>query len=213
MPRESDFALQIIVDLLDGIVALLVVAVDGPFHRGNARVADVGAAGDIFLVPQQKVVPMLLANQVQEIAVGIVDFLPMPQVRGVAVQCGDLLNVDHGACGAQSLTALHDGAGIVGFAVKSSKSNEAVIAGWLEAISLSAAAVRFVKCKYVDQYDDQRVAAMPRWRAIERCKTAFEQIVVAVGRGDDCGCSVGGYYRSRRCIPARRGGGRRQLRS
>ena len=46
---------QEVVELLDAVVTLLVVAIDGPLDFGNPGIAHVRAAGNIFLVPEQVV--------------------------------------------------------------------------------------------------------------------------------------------------------------
>ena len=83
---------QRFVDPFDPVVALLVVAVDRALDRGDALVADVGAAGDVFFVPEQVVELMLLADDGEEAVVGIVDAAVVPAADGVAVQLGDLLD-------------------------------------------------------------------------------------------------------------------------
>ncbi len=59
------------VEPFDGVVALLVVAVDRPLDLGDALVADVGAAGDVFLVPEEVVVLVLLADGGEEAGVQV----------------------------------------------------------------------------------------------------------------------------------------------
>ncbi len=85
MPAQFELPLQIIVDLFNRIVPLLVVAIDRPLHRGDLCIADILTAGDIFLVPQQEVEPVLLANRVQQLALVVFDFLMVPQPCGPLV--------------------------------------------------------------------------------------------------------------------------------
>ena len=61
--------MQRFVDLFDPVVALLVVAVDRPLDRGDAVVGDVGAAGDVFFVPEQEVELVLLADDAEQAVV------------------------------------------------------------------------------------------------------------------------------------------------
>ena len=63
------------VDSFDGVVALLVVAVDGPLDFGDAAIGGVGAAGDVFLVPEQVVELVLLADDGEQAVVGIIEVL------------------------------------------------------------------------------------------------------------------------------------------
>ena len=83
---------QCFVDPFDRVVALLVVAIDRALDLGDALVADVGAAGDVFLVPEQVVELVLFADDRQESGVRIVHSGVVPAADSVAVQLGDLLD-------------------------------------------------------------------------------------------------------------------------
>ena len=61
MPSVCQSLNQSFVDLFDPIVALLVVAVDARFTAAM-RIGNIGAAGDVFFVPEQEVELVLLAN-------------------------------------------------------------------------------------------------------------------------------------------------------
>ena len=50
---------------------------------------DVGAAGDVFLVPEQVVVLVLLADDGEQVGVGVVGLALVPADDGLAVQLGD----------------------------------------------------------------------------------------------------------------------------
>ncbi len=80
---------------LDVIVALLVVAVDGPLDLGNAHVGDVLAAGDIFFVPQQVIEAMLLAHDLHEAVIRIANFLLVPESHRARVEIQDVLYPKH----------------------------------------------------------------------------------------------------------------------
>jgi hypothetical protein len=59
-----------LVHLFDEVVALLVEAVDGVFDLDDARVGDVGAAGDVFFMPEIEVGQVLGADERREIGGG-----------------------------------------------------------------------------------------------------------------------------------------------
>ena len=81
-----------LIDFFDPVVALLVVTVDRSLNRRYAGVGYIRTAGDVFLVPEQKVELMLLASCGQEPIVGIVWIASVPARGGVVLQLGDLLN-------------------------------------------------------------------------------------------------------------------------
>ena len=56
------FLQEKIVDLFNGVVALLVVPVDGALDLGNLFIAHVRAAGDVLFVPEKEVELVLLAD-------------------------------------------------------------------------------------------------------------------------------------------------------
>ena len=80
------------VDLFDPVVALLVVAVDGALDGRDARVGNIGAAGDVFFVPQQEVELMLLADGGEQAGVRVIGRRGVPAFDGRAVQRGDVWN-------------------------------------------------------------------------------------------------------------------------
>lgn len=80
------------VDAFDGVVALLVVAIDGALDLRDALIANVGTAGDVFFVPEQVVELVLFADGVEQAGVGIVDRFGMPATYRIAVKLCDLLN-------------------------------------------------------------------------------------------------------------------------
>ena len=61
---------QRLVDFLDEIVALLVVAVDGALRLIDALEAEVVAAGDVLLVPEQEIAQVVFADQAVEALAG-----------------------------------------------------------------------------------------------------------------------------------------------
>ena len=67
--HAGDSREQRLVDLLDRIVALLVVAIDRALVRRDRRIRDVGAARLILFVPQQVVVAMIGGNEAPRVAV------------------------------------------------------------------------------------------------------------------------------------------------
>ena len=102
-PSAASMSIERFVDLFDPVVALLVVAVDGPLDGGDALVRHVGAAGDVLFVPEQEVELVLLADGGEQAVVRIVRRFGVPAHDGVAVQLGDLgdqlLRVgQHGNC-------------------------------------------------------------------------------------------------------------------
>ena len=94
-----------IVDPFDGVVALLVIAIDGALHRRDCRVAGIGAAGFVFLVPQQEIELVLLAHNIQQLAIRIGNLLRVPPLDHRLLQRGDLRDeiriVEHGQRGAR----------------------------------------------------------------------------------------------------------------
>ena len=81
-----------LVDLLDPIVALLIVAIDRPLYGGDADIGDIGAACDVLFVPKEEVELVLLTDRSQEAIVDIVRIAGMPPHYGVVLQLGDLSN-------------------------------------------------------------------------------------------------------------------------
>ena len=84
------------VDSLDSVVALLVIAIDRAFDLSDSTFADVGAAGDVFLVPEQVVELMLLADGGQQPFVAVVDLARVPAGDRVAMQIDDLFDQGRG---------------------------------------------------------------------------------------------------------------------
>ena len=85
-----------IVQLLDQIVSLLVQFVDGAFYPGQIGVAYVGAAGDVFLMPEFKILLMLPAYDFQKTIVLIIYLMLMPLLDGRGMQLGYRANIKHG---------------------------------------------------------------------------------------------------------------------
>ena len=72
MPSSVSSSMSDFIDFFDPVVALLVVAIDRALHGGDACVGDIGAAGDVFFVPQQEIELVLLADGGQQAVVGVV---------------------------------------------------------------------------------------------------------------------------------------------
>jgi len=66
-----DLAFQVIVDSFGRIVPLLVVAIDRPLDFGNPTIADRRLRAISLFVPEQVVESMLLADQIQKVAIGV----------------------------------------------------------------------------------------------------------------------------------------------
>ena len=56
---------QRFIDLFNPVISLLVVAIDRALDGSDAAVRDIRTAGDVFFVPQQEVVLMLLTYDAQ----------------------------------------------------------------------------------------------------------------------------------------------------
>ena len=82
--------LQSFVDPFDPIVALLIVAVDRPFHGRDPFVSHIRAAGDVFLVPEEEVELMLLTDHAEQPLMRVVQLLLVPAPDRFPVQVGDL---------------------------------------------------------------------------------------------------------------------------
>ena len=86
-----------IVDLFDPVVASLVVLIDVPFDVGNLGIGDIDRPCDVFLVPEQVIELVLLADDCKDllggwvagvcesflrIAIGMIDWLGVPASYG-----------------------------------------------------------------------------------------------------------------------------------
>ena len=86
-----------IVDLFDPVVASLIVLIDVPFDLGNLRIGNIDRPCDVFLMPEQEVELVLLADDCKDllgrrvagvcecflrIAIGMIDWLGVPASHG-----------------------------------------------------------------------------------------------------------------------------------
>ena len=71
-----------VVNLFDPVVALLVEAIDRTLDPSDLGIADVGAARDVFFVPELEVKAVLRADDVLEASVRIVDVFIVPAGNG-----------------------------------------------------------------------------------------------------------------------------------
>jgi hypothetical protein len=86
---------DVVIEPLDPVVSLLVVAVYGALYFGDFAIAGNGATGDIFLVPEQEVPAMLFADN-SECPFQAIDHWPdVPAINHIRLEGDHLFDVDH----------------------------------------------------------------------------------------------------------------------
>ena len=88
-PESVQLCGDSVVELFDKVVALLIELIDRSFDLGDFAVAGRGGAGFVFFVPEAIVVGELVADELQEAVVRVIDGRLVPAGDAVAVEGGD----------------------------------------------------------------------------------------------------------------------------